>query len=95
MKRIGMIVAVEMDAVLSRYGTPSETLREGGFTIYTYTGEDYAIYALNSGAGEIAAAAAAQVLISVYHAELIVNFGVVGGLTPEMAKACTLSLIHI
>lgn len=97
MKNIGMVVAVEMDAVLSRYGAPSEKRRVAGFEVYTYTGEDYTIYALNSGAGEIAAAAATQLLISVFHADLILNFGVVGGLTEEMAKARTCvveSVVH-
>ena len=97
MKNIGMVVAVEMDAVLSRYGAPSEKRRVAGFEVYTYTGEDYTIYALNSGAGEIAAAAATQLLISVFHADLILNFGVVGGLTEEMAKAriCVVeSVVH-
>ena len=97
MKNIGMVVAVEMDAVLSRYGAPSEKRRAAGFEVYTYTGADYTIFALNSGAGEIAAAAAAQLLISVFHADLILNFGVVGGLTDEMAKARTCvveSVVH-
>ena len=97
MKNIGMVVAVEMDAVLSRYGAPSEKRRVAGFEVYTYTGADYTIYALNSGAGEIAAAAATQRLISVFHADLILNFGVVGGLTEEMAKARTCvveSVVH-
>ena len=97
MKNIGMVVAVEMDAVLSRYGAPSEKRREAGFDVYTYIGADYTIYALNSGAGEIAAAAATQLLISVFHADLILNFGVVGGLTEEMAKARTCvveSVVH-
>ena len=97
MKNIGMVVAVEMDAVLSRYGAPSEKRRVAGFEVYTYTGADYTIYALNSGAGEIAAAAATQLLISVFHADLILNFGVVGGLTEEMAKAriCVVeSVVH-
>ena len=97
MKNIGMVVAVEMDAVLSRYGAPSEKRRVAGFEVYTYTGADYTIYALNSGAGEIAAAAATQLLISVFHADLILNFGVVGGLTEEMAKARTCvveSVVH-
>ena len=97
MKNIGMVVAVEMDAVLSRYGAPSEKRREAGFDVYTYTGADYTFYALNSGAGEIAAAAATQLLISVFHADLILNFGVVGGLTEEMAKARTCvveSVVH-
>ena len=97
MKNIGMVVAVEMDAVLSRYGAPSEKRRVAGFEVYTYTGADYTIYALNSGAGEIAAAAATQLLISVFHADLILNFGVVGGLTEERAKAriCVVeSVVH-
>ena len=97
MKNIGMVVAVEMDAVLSRYGAPSEKRRVAGFEVYTYTGADYTIYALNSGAGEIAAAAATQLLISVFHADMILNFGVVGGLTEEMAKARTCvveSVVH-
>lgn len=97
MKNIGMVVAVEMDAVLSRYGAPSEKRRVAGFEVYTYTGADYTIYALNSGAGGIAAAAATQLLISVFHADLILNFGVVGGLTEEMAKARTCvveSVVH-
>ena len=97
MKNIGMVVAVEMDAVLSRYGAPSEKRRVDGFEVYTYTGADYTIYALNSGAGEIAAAAATQLLISVFHADLILNFGVVGGLTEEMAKTRTCvveSVVH-
>ena len=97
MKNIGMVVAVEMDAVLSRYGAPSEKRRVAGFEVYTYTGADYTIYALNSGAGEIAAAAATQLLIGVFHADLILNFGVVGGLTEEMAKARTCvveSVVH-
>lgn len=37
--------------------------------------------------GEIAAAAATQVLIDVYHVDLVVNFGVAGALTDEMTLA--------
>ena len=33
MKKIGMIVAVEMDAVLSRFGDPKGKERRGGFTV--------------------------------------------------------------
>lgn len=97
MKNIGMIVAVEMDAVLARYGAPGEKKLDSGFQVFSYAGDGYTIHAVNSGAGEIAAAAAAQLLISSYKAELIVNFGVVGGLTDEMAKARTCvveSVVH-
>ena len=97
MKKIGMIVAVEMDAVLQLYGAPKGKEKRGGFTVYTYENTDYVLYVLNSGAGELGAAAATQLLISVYEAELIVNFGVVGGLTEAMTLARTVvveSVVH-
>ena len=89
MKKIGMIVAVEMDAVLSLYGGPKGREERGGFTVYTYENDTYTLFVINSGAGEIAAAAAAELLIACYGAELIVNFGVVGGLTEAMTMART------
>ena len=97
MKTIGLLVAVEMDAVLARYGEPKEKSTVDGFEVLRYENESYTIHAVNAGAGEIAAAAATQLLISVYHPELIVNFGVVGGLTEEMALARTVvveSVVH-
>ena len=89
MKTIGLLVAVEMDAVLRRYGEPKETQRVGGFEVLRYENGAYTLCAVNAGAGEIAAAAATQLLISVCRVDLLVNFGVVGGLTPEMALART------
>ncbi len=96
MKSIGMIVAVEIEAVLNKYGKPSE-LRYPGFKIYQYEVEDKNLYVIHSGAGEIAAAMATQFLISELKVEFIVNFGVVGGLTEEMALARTCiveSVVH-
>ena len=84
-KRIGLLVAVEMDSVFARYGTPGKTEHRGGFDVFHYENEQYILYVIHSGIGEIAAAAAAQLLIDRYEVELIVNFGVVGGLTDEMA----------
>lgn len=89
MKKIGMLVAVEMDAVLSQYGEPQEKRVDTGFEVLTYRNETYTLYAVNAGAGEIAAAAATQLLISAYRVDMVLNFGVVGGLTPEMARART------
>lgn len=89
MKRIGMLVAVEMDSVLSRYGTAGERLEYPGYTVLTYHNDTYTLYVLESGAGQIAAAAGVQFLISVLQVEMIINFGVVGGLTPEMAQTKT------
>ena len=97
MKTIGMLVAVEMNAVLGRYGRAAGVEKRGGFEVHRYEGEDYRLIIVNAGAGEIAAAAATELLIAVYGAELIVNFGVVGGLTEEMALARTVvveSVVH-
>ncbi len=89
MKKIGMLVAVEMDAVLRRYGRAKRIENRGGFEMHLYDMGEYELYVLRSGAGEIAAAAAAELLIDRYETELIVNFGVVGGLTEEMAQTRT------
>ena len=97
MKTIGMLVAVEMDAVLTRYGQAAGIEKRGGFAIHRYEGEDYRLFVVNAGAGELAAAAATELLIACCGAELIVNFGVVGGLTEEMALARTVvveSVVH-
>ena len=86
-KKIGMIVAVEIDAVLKKYGKSLEKVTAKGFEVMKLSLENYEMIIVKSGAGEIAAAAAAQYLISVHDVEMIVNFGVVGGLTDEMSVA--------
>lgn len=90
MKRIGMLVAVEIEAVLKKYGQEIETKTVYGFEVHTYKLDEYELYIIHSGAGQIAAAAATQLLISYYEVDFIVNFGVVGGLTEEMSvtKTC-------
>lgn len=91
MKTIGMVVAVqtEMDAVLKRYGEPVDTKITRGGRILTYQMPTYTLCICNCGAGEIAAAAATQLLIATCGVDMILNFGVVGGLTPAMAKTRT------
>lgn len=89
MKKIGMLVAVEIGSVLSKYGKAAEEIEKFGFKVYKYVMPTYELYVVHSGAGEIAAAAATQLLISVYGVEAVVNFGVVGGLTDEMKLAKT------
>lgn len=86
-KKIGVVVAVEVDAVLSKYGEPKETVKTRGYTVHTYENQDFVMYVLDSGAGEIAAAAGTQFLISEFDVDMILNFGVVGALTEEMATA--------
>ncbi len=89
MKKIGMLVAVEMGAVLERYGEARTREKRSGFEVYVYDMHGYELFIIRSGAGEIGAAAAAQLLIDRYEVELLVNFGVVGGLTAEMAQTKT------
>ena len=89
MKRIGMIVAVEIKAVLDKYGSALEEKNVAGYRVLEYKTPDYELVILNCGAGEIAAAAGTQYLISAYNVDMIVNFGVVGGLTEEMGKTKT------
>lgn len=86
-KKIGLVVAIEMDAVLSEYGTPEETQQVPGYKVSMYENDDFILYAVDSGAGEISASAATQFLITRYGVDLIVNFGVVGALTEEMQAA--------
>lgn len=97
MKNIGMVVAVEIQAVLDKYGAQTEELSFPGYRVRKYQTEQYNLFVLDCGVGEIAAAAGTQFLISQFAVELVVNFGVVGGLTEEMklAKTCIVErLVH-
>ena len=89
MKKIGMIVAVEIQAVLDKYGDRLEEMFVDGFPVKVLKNDGYTLYIVKTGAGEIAAAAGTQLLISKYGVDFVINFGVVGGLTPEMALAKT------
>lgn len=88
-KRVGMLVAVEINSLLAKYGQAPKKHRRFGFDVYEYKTENADIFAIHSGAGELAAAAATQLLISEFGVSAVVNFGVVGGLTEEMGLAKT------
>ena len=62
MKRIGMLVAVEMGAVLGRYGTARAVEKRHGFEVHTYDMDGYTLHVMHSGAGEIAAAVSSPIL---------------------------------
>ncbi len=92
----GMIVAVEMQAVRERYGDALKSYRLAGQEAGDYQIGGKTVSIVHSGAGEIAAAAAAQALID-NGAEVILNFGVVGALTPEAetSRLCVVNrIIH-
>lgn len=97
MKNIGMIVAVEIKSVLNKFGTPIQELQFTGYSVYQYKLGEHSLFVLNSGAGQIAATMATQFLITQFNVDLIVNFGIVGGLTQEMSlvKTCIVeSVVH-
>ena len=86
-KAIGIVVAIEMDAVKEKYGEPKEIIEKHGYTVHVYDNEKYTLYFINSGAGEINSAGAAQVLISDFNDDMVMNFGVVGSLTEDIKTA--------
>ena len=84
--KIGMIVAIpeEIDALFRSCGAPLGTEEASGYTIFCYEIGGNTVYVAGSGAGEIAASATTQYLITKFGVELLVNFGVCGGLTADM-----------
>lgn len=97
--KIGMIVAIasEIEAMLTELGEPMLKETVCGIDIRKYKVSGNEIYVANSGVGEIYAAGAVQLLVSKYGAELIVNFGICGGLTEEMSLCSTsvvTSVVH-
>ena len=87
MKNIGMVCAVEINAVFEKFGKPDSSEFYNGYDVLIYTFDDYTLFVVKSMMGEIYAAAATQFLITKYSVDVIVNFGVVGGLTLDMAKS--------
>lgn len=89
-KNIGLIVAVEISAVKEKYGEPISEEKIDAYNVMSYrVKEDTTLYVIHSGAGQIAAAATTQFLISRLNCSLILNFGIVGGLTPDMNEITT------
>lgn len=89
MKRIGMVVAVEITAVMKKYAERMTKESVKGFPVYSIDFGDKILYITRSGAGEIRAAACTQMLIDLFKVELIINFGVVGALNKEFSTAET------
>ena len=85
MKKIGMMVAVEIQSVLNKYEGRLIETEVAGCKVYICKDANYELIIVHSHAGEIRAAAATQMLISHFHVDMIINFGVVGGLTEAMS----------
>ena len=89
-KNIGLVVAIEIEAVFKKYGEPVKQEKINGFNVLTYYIDKYkTLYVVKCGPGEIASASATQFCISKLNCELILNFGIVGGLTEEMSDITT------
>ncbi len=84
MKKIGLIVAVEMESLIRVFGQPDYKERSFGYNVYEYNLKDVKLIVCESGAGEILAAGATEHLICKFNVEVIINFGVAGGLRKEM-----------
>ncbi len=84
---IGMVVAMdkEVKPFLEKYAKGAKELSVGGYTVFECDINSKKVYLIKSGIGEIYAAAATQVLISVFNVDIILNFGVCGSLTESIA----------
>ena len=83
--KIGLIVAVEIDAVLKKYNNITK-VNDDVYDIWCIDNDNNYIYVVKSGVGEIYASASTQYLITKYGVQLIVNFGIAGALTSDMAN---------
>lgn len=83
-ERIGLLAAIETDAVFSFYGNCVQLDCPAGFQLYRVESDEYEMFILKSGMGEVRAAAGTQYLITGCGVGKIINFGVVGGLCTEM-----------
>ena len=86
MKKFGLIVAVETLALEKFYGEADEIINCHNREVSVYKKDNYEIYVVKTGAGEIGAASATQLLVSEFDVEAILNFGVVGALTDYISE---------
>jgi len=89
MKKIGMIVAVEIKSFMNKYVGHLVEEKVKGFKVYSIDFGEKILYITQSGAGEIKAAACTQMLIDLFDVELIINYGIVGALRKGLAVTNT------
>lgn len=95
--KIGIFTAMEKEAVsFLKQDTPLTHI--GNFAVYSLKlGKHDAYLCCPPTVGEIGAATACQMLISQFHVDVVLNFGVVGALTKSMALTSTVyvnSVVH-
>ena len=90
--KIGIFTAMEKEAASFLRGDVTKEV-VGGFTICRFAiGKHEAVLCCPPYVGEIAASASCQLLITKYKVDCILNFGVVGALTP---KASVQSFVYV
>ena len=77
-------MAIETDAIFARYQNIDKLPAPNGFELFEVKDEKIELFICHSGMGTINAAAATQLLVDRCNVDVIVDFGVVGGLTEEM-----------
>ena len=85
MKKVGILIAVEIEAILNSDYELEEEINIGKFKVYRYHRDSLEIIAIHSGIGQTQAAAATEILCSIFNVEAVLNFGVVGALKPELS----------
>lgn len=94
--KIGIFTAMQKEAV--SFLNNAEKSVVGEFEVYSFKLHNHdAVLCCPPTVGEIAAAAACQLLISRYHVDVVFNFGVVGALTSEIAAFASVlvnSVVH-
>lgn len=85
-KNIGMVVALmdEQIHLIQSFGKLVKEHQFGWIKIAEFNYKDSKIFVADSGVGEIHAALSTQLLILKFNVEIILNFGVVGGLTSDL-----------
>ena len=83
--KIGLLIAIKRElAAFLQSGEERTEETVAGKTVYQTRMEGHEVYAIQSGCGEIDAAAATMLLIVKYGCEVILNFGVTGALEEEL-----------
>ncbi|MDI9520416.1 MAG: 5'-methylthioadenosine/S-adenosylhomocysteine nucleosidase [Bacillota bacterium] len=87
--KLGMLVAVEIGAVIKSGFKLIREEKIGKFAVYIFEIHGQTTFVIHSGAGQTFAAAATEILISVYKVDLIINFGIVGSLREDVSLGNT------
>ena len=96
-KNIGLIIATETEfkEIFSHGDCKTITLETFPYRIEKVIINNKEIIAINSGVGEIYAAAAAQYLISNYKVNFLLNYGVVGSLVDSLSLKSTVFIDQV